>query len=31
MPNIFAAPEKKFALHILGHNPLQGAMCFGTN
>lgn len=29
MPDIFAAAEKKFALHILGH--VQGAMCFGTN
>lgn len=29
--NIFAAAEEKFSLHILGHDPMQCAMCFGTN
>lgn len=31
VPNIFAAAEEKFSLHILGRDPMQCAMCFGTN
>lgn len=31
VPNIFAAAEEKFSLHILGHDPMQCAMGFGTN
>lgn len=31
VPNIFAAAEEEFSLHILAHDPLQCTMCFGID